>query len=291
VNCWKTLTVAPRAISSQALFIRRLNIMEKRITNHESFLEMLKGLGTPWEIQNEEKYQGNEIPITVKCGICGNITKKTPKNLKKDRGCQVCHINKLASNLKYSKEEIVEKINQLDPSYEIIDFKNYSKTHDDVLMKHKTCGLEYKISPNEFIYTGRRCSVCNTYLPGSKSSGENKISSWLKKYNFDYIEQVEFDDLVYTNKLKLDFLLKDFNIAIEYDGKQHFQAIGSSERALLEFEKQKERDNTKDQWCEKHSIKMIRISYKDDVYAKLKNEMRRFNDYRKHSSEQSLNEK
>jgi very-short-patch-repair endonuclease len=264
--------------------------MNKKVTNHTDFIEMLKELSTTWEVQNDEQYQGNEKPITVKCSICGNITQKTPKNLKRDRGCQVCHINKLANNLKFSRKQIVEKINQLDPNYEIIDFKSYSKTHDDVLIKHKVCGLEYEVSPNEFIYTGRRCPDCNTYLPGAKSSGENKVSSWLKKYNFDYIEQAEFEDLVYTNKLKLDFLLKDFNVAIEYDGKQHFQSIGNSERSLLEFQKQKERDEAKNQWCKNHNIKMIRITYKDDVYKKLKDEMRRFNDYRKDTSEQSLNE-
>ena len=102
---------------------------------------------------------------------------------------------------------------------------------------------------------------------------------------------MQFDDLIYKNKLKIDFVLIDFNIAIEYDGKQHFQTIGSSDRALLEFENQKIRDEIKNQWCKTNGIKLIRITFKDDVYAILKNEMRRFNDYRKHTPEQSLDEK
>jgi very-short-patch-repair endonuclease len=264
--------------------------MNKKVTNHKDFIEMLNELSTPWTVQNNEQYQGNEKPITVKCSICNNITQKTPKNLKRNRGCQVCHINKLANNLKYSKEEIVQKINELDPEYEIIDFKNYSKTHDDVLIKHKKCGLEYEVSPNEFIYTGRRCPDCNTYLPGSKSSGENKISSWLKKYNYNYKEQITFKDLVYKANLWFDFVFEDYKIVIEYDGMQHFKPIGLSENATYQFKEQQKRDEIKNQWCQNNGYKMIRITYKDDVYKKLKNEMRRFNDYRKDNSEQSLNE-
>ena len=85
VNCWKLLTVAPRTISSQALFIERVNIMKKRITNHKDFLEVLSSLQHSWEIQNNETYQGSEIPILVKCTTCNTVYKKTPKNLRKNR--------------------------------------------------------------------------------------------------------------------------------------------------------------------------------------------------------------
>ena len=79
-------------------------------------------------------------------------------------------------------------------------------------MKHKTCGLEYLVSPNEFIYTGRRCSKCNTYLPGNNSSGENKVSSWLNKYNYNSESKMwitNFDPENYKRPIKLPYDLID----------------------------------------------------------------------------------
>jgi hypothetical protein len=114
-------------------------------------------------------------------------------------------------------------------------------------MLHKTCGTEYIVSPNEFIYTGRRCPKCKAeYISGTKSKGEIKISKFLDKYEYKYDEQVTFSDLIYKNYLKFDFVLSDYNIIIEYDGKQHFFPMRNTEEGVRVLKEQQIRDNIKD---------------------------------------------
>lgn len=93
------------------------------------------------------------------------------------------------------------------------------------------------------------------------SKGENKISKILKTKNISYIREYKFDDCVYNNqKLRFDFYLPEYNICIEYDGRQHYEAIkyyGSEEL----FKIRRKRDEIKNKYCFKNNIYLIRIPY------------------------------
>lgn len=58
-------------------------------------------------------------------------------------------------------------------------------------------------------------------------------------------------------------------MCIEYDGEQHFKSIKwfGGDEALKNV---KIRDNIKNKFCQDNNIKLIRISYMDDVELKLK---------------------
>lgn len=85
------------------------------------------------------------------------------------------------------------------------------------------------------------------------------------KYEFNK----SFDGCVYKNKLRFDFYLPDYNICIEYDGKQHFESIDwfGGKNSFLENQI---RDKIKNEWCVENNINLIRISYKDNIEDKLK---------------------
>ena len=62
--------------------------------------------------------------------------------------------------------------------------------------------------------------------------------------------------------MRLDFYIEDINLAIEYDGQQHYKPIekfGGQE----EFEKTIYRDKLKDKYCNDNNIQLIRIPYYD----------------------------
>ena len=62
--------------------------------------------------------------------------------------------------------------------------------------------------------------------------------------------------------MRPDFYLPDYNLVVEYDGKQHFEAnemFGGEEG----FEERQKMDELKDQLCEEHGIKVVRISYSE----------------------------
>lgn len=107
----------------------------------------------------------------------------------------------------------------------------------------------------------------------SSSKGELKIKTILQNLNVPFIQQYKFSDCINpkTNcKLLFDFYLPINNVCIEYDGQQHFYYLNSGWNTKENFEKTQYRDNIKNQYCENHKIKLIRIPYWD--YDKLNKE-------------------
>lgn len=96
-----------------------------------------------------------------------------------------------------------------------------------------------------------------------KSIGEEKISKILTENNILFEKEKTFSNCRFedTNTLaRFDFYLPDYNILIEYDGIQHFKAIGGWNNEL-HLQQQQIRDNYKNNWCKNNNIKLIRIPY------------------------------
>ena len=94
------------------------------------------------------------------------------------------------------------------------------------------------------------------------SKGESKIGQILLSLNISFITQKTFENLKNEKQLRFDFFLPEYKCCIEYNGKQHYEAVeyfGGIER----FEEQKKRDNIKKQWCKDNNIKLIEIPYTD----------------------------
>jgi hypothetical protein len=82
----------------------------------------------------------------------------------------------------------------------------------------------------------------------------------LQKYNVKYYVQHRFDDCKYKRVLPFDFYLPDYNVCIEFQGRQHYEAVDyfGGELALKETQK---RDNIKKQYCLQHNIGLMYISH------------------------------
>ena len=80
-----------------------------------------------------------------------------------------------------------------------------------------------------------------------------EIEQILCEHKILYIRQKRFD---WLGKMSLDFYLPNYGIAIECQGKQHFESVdyfGGEEGFKLTYE----RDLRKKQLCEKHNIKIL----------------------------------
>ena len=73
--------------------------------------------------------------------------------------------------------------------------------------------------------------------------------------------------------MPFDFFLPQYNICIEYQGRQHYKEgfdifmkrYKNQEKAILEYEKQRARDRIKKQYCKKHNLTLLEIKYTQDV--------------------------
>lgn len=96
------------------------------------------------------------------------------------------------------------------------------------------------------------------------STGEEKISNILKDNNVSFEKQKIFKECKDVNYLRFDFYLPEFNLAIEYNGIQHYFPIdffGGQKKLLLT----QKHDAIKKEYCKNNNIKYLTISYKENI--------------------------
>ena len=206
----------------------------------------------------QQEYKNTHCKITIQCNKCGYIFSQLLSNhLSLKQGCQKC-----AKNQRLSNNEIIErlKIRNLDNSFTYLNV-NYKNIYSKLTIKCNKCGNIFSQSFKKHMY-GQGCPVCKI------SQGERKIKDFLIQSNITYYQQYKFEGCKNIFQLPFDFYLPDFNICIEYDGIQHFEPrekFGGKK----EFEKSINRDKIKNEYCLDNNIKIVRISYKDDIIEKL----------------------
>ncbi len=100
------------------------------------------------------------------------------------------------------------------------------------------------------------CPKCNS------SKGELKTEQYLKENNIQFENQKTFPNCKNKLPLPFDFYLPKHNICIEYDGEQHFipkSCFGGNKQ----FQRTKQNDLIKNQFCKNNNIKLIRIPYNE----------------------------
>jgi len=231
----------------------RINL-DKKLTQEEFEKRVL-------EIDNGDfvvigKYIGISTPIEIYHKKCGETFFVKPSNFLNRKRCLVCYEQTYRTK---THEEFCNEIYELyGDEYTILEEYIDAKTH--LLVRHN-CGKcnnhEWSITPDNLL-RGYGCPSC------SSSKGEKRIEKYLIKNNIEYIIQGIFQDLKGDKGwcLKFDFYLDKERVAIEFQGKQHYEPIklfgGDSQ-----FQIQKRYDELKRLYCKKNNIRLIEISYKD----------------------------
>lgn len=119
------------------------------------------------------------------------------------------------------------------------------------------CGKVFTTSFVNFTqHGGQLCSDCYR----KESIGEMKIRKYLELHNIDFYPEHWFPDCRDEKPLPFDFYLYNNNIAIEFDGEQHFE---DTHYFNYSIEKNRLHDEIKTDYCRKNDIKLIRIPYWD----------------------------
>lgn len=205
---------------------------------------------------NEHQYKNGYTPVYVKDDL-GYIYKVTVNKLLK-RGST---FHKIKGN-KYAIHNINIWCKNNRPDYECISRK-YKSPRDLLLFRYN--GDKIKLDKNRCFYTTYSAFVYDKveHPLFTMSKGELEISKVLEKNHIDYEFQKTFKDLsskYSKGHLRFDFYLPDYNICIEYNGKQHYEIVDyfGGERG---FEIQQERYKNKVDYCKIKNIKLIEIPY------------------------------
>ncbi len=184
--------------------------------------------------------------IIIICKKHGKFYQRASSHLE-NIGCPKCGKESQLS----SKEKFIEssiKIHGGKYDYSKVIYKGNKKKVEIICPIH---GSFYK-KPNSHISSKSGCGLCN------ESKGEIIVQSILKKYNINFIREY----VIPLNRYRYDFYLPDYNIFIEYNGKQHYESVkifGGDEG----FERTKERDRNKKILVNINKGFLITISYQN----------------------------
>lgn len=124
--------------------------------------------------------------------------------------------------------------------------------HKNIWIKCQYGHEDYLVNAEKF-HAGQRCGLCQN------SKGELKIKEILNKFNIEYKKQIKFDDLLGlgSKKLSYDFYLPDYNMLIEFQGRQHEKYIKGFHKNKDEFKKQLEHDRRKFKYAMDNKIDIL----------------------------------
>lgn len=207
----------------------------------------------------------------IQCLKCGcKMERSLVSILNTPEHCDNCHKYRTGIS-HFSKEEIQQKLDEkFLYQYELLEYQGTTK---EALLKHLNCGYVFKIRELGDLFEGRNrgCPKCYQF----KSVGEQRIRNYLDEHQISYIPQKTFAPLN-KSKYRFDFFLPDHNLAIEYQGEQHYK-----ENSIFKdnYEIIHRRDEIKRRYCEDNNIELLEIKYTElkNIEAILSS---RFNDQR-----------
>ena len=162
--------------------------------------------------------------------------------------CVNCSAHK-AEN--YFKSKVLEKLGS---EYSFINFTHRPELSEGyrrgVVVEHFNCGHVYETSYSK-ILEGSKCPNC-VY-----SRGEKAVADVLDSLSIEYSREHTFE---YLGRKRFDFFIPSLNIAIEYDGEQHYKSIDAwGGEEYLESIRQS--DALKNDFCDYMGIDLLRIPY------------------------------
>lgn len=198
-----------------------------------------------------EDYIDYDTPILMQhnCKLCNNAIFKMAPKMFIDRGhrCHVCNWGVARTN-ECEKNIWNNFFKDTDFQVESVDLKN-----NLILFKHTKCGnVFYRKRGYIKAYATKDnmlCPFCDV-----KSKGNAIIEKYLLSHNISFIPEYNPSDL---HRLRFDFWI-DNTVMLELDGIQHRKHIEYFD-SKDDFDKRKERDEVKTQYCKNKNIPLERI--------------------------------
>lgn len=202
------------------------------------------------------EYIGTHVKISHRCNIDGYEWLVSPHDILKGCKCPRC-----VGCERYTQEGYIKRVGEINPDIEVIG--EYDGVFTPILHRCKIDGYEWYTMPSNIL------QGCGCYKCSKHSKGEKTISKWLDDRHVLYIPQKKFDGCKSKIALSFDFYLPNYNIAIEYNGMQHYEPVeyfGGKEK----FEIQQKHDKIKENYCKENNIRLFIIPYFEDINIKFK---------------------
>lgn len=204
-------------------------------------------------LTQKDEIQNNVTYIRYICPIHGEHSARI-SNFLNNKKYPKCAIDKASERYRLSIDEVKTRIHKLGGVVLNADeYKNNCEKNLKIICFE--CGQPFTTSLSCFEeHGGQVCPDCSN----SESVGEKKIRHYLEDRKIEFITQKWFVECRDKRPLPFDFYLSNYNIIIEFDGRQHF---GETNYFTYSFEETKRHDEIKNNYCKENGIYLIRIPY------------------------------
>lgn len=216
--------------------------------SHEDFMCRISKVNPDIEIMG--RYINSKTNIACRCKKDGYVWNGIPAALLAGRRCMMC-----AGKIKKTQESFTEELHKINPNITIIG--KYINYETKILCKCNIDGNEWYASPHNLLkYKG--CPYCR------RSQGERMVENYLRLHNINFERQMKFPNLrgIGNRLLSYDIYVKDLNLLIEVQGRQHRMSVdyfGGEESFAI----QQEHDKRKREYAKSRGISLLEIWYDD----------------------------
>lgn len=235
--------------------------IQNHLSNTHEFIKKAMVVHRDKYNYDQVEYKRSNIKVKIWCKQCKKYFYQTPNSHLAGHGCTYCCIK--------NNQNVIEKFRKIhgdDFYYGSFEYKGWNTKS---IIYCKKCKQYFLQTPLKHA-RGQGCPYCK------QSKSEKYIKNWFINNNIKFETQKRFTDCRDKNPLPFDFYLPDYNLCIEFQGQQHFEPhmfislYKSKEKGMEKFEQQKYRDQIKQDYCKVNNIKLIEITYKDNIEEKLK---------------------
>jgi hypothetical protein len=192
-------------------------------------------------------FKNSSTKTTFRCEKCGYEWVALPSKIQSGRGCPKC-----SKHIKPTTDEFIKKskeIHKEDYDYSLVNIDNatYKNNYhvDIICKKHGIFSQSIHLHMN-----GGGCPICK------ESNLEKEIRHFLDEQNIKYEMYWKNENMRNKNPLSLDFYLPEYNMAIECQGKFHFEIINALGGEIA-YKRQNDNDIIKHNFCKKNNIKLL----------------------------------
>lgn len=254
-DCGNTYTINAANLRKKHSYPRNCGCMryEHRMDQADKSRQDLTGKRFGRLVVKEMIYERNKQTLAVCECDCGNTI--TTKIVYLNNGdTKSCGCLKRDASSECNTKDFTGVVSP----YGIEIIKRHSQTDRGVWMwecKCGECGEIFVDIPARV--TGGHVTSCGC---AKRSSGERLVRDILESLDVNYIPEKRFDDCKDKKCLPFDFYLPDYNVVIEYQGRQHYKPVslfGGEES----FNQLTLHDKMKQDYCREHDINLIHIDY------------------------------
>jgi len=237
-----------------------LNRKYKGKMSHDLFITRCHEGGLiDYELDDSVVFGGAHGFSELICLNCNHkVSYRSYKFMTNDAKCHVCGGGRVYRDYewfdraRYNKPHIFDELDFTESVFKSV------KGEWEVVCR--LCNNKFNTTP-KYVYQGYSCPICN------ESKGEKETAKWFRDHMINFKRQMKFNGLIGVSgfvQLPFDFYIPDLNTCIEYDGEQHYRWVKSwmTEQKFLNLQ---EHDRRKNEYCDKHGIRLIRIRWDEDV--------------------------